>query len=149
MDDFGHEYFEGPSRYFAQVVSRRLTVRARFEKPGTIQRSLMACVSRADAQEASLVGSMAAVYALHGHSDSMVTLVRQPTGKHRCSTGLAPLKDVANKVKSLPPDYFDTSSGLPTPAFLEYARPLIGAPLPRYARLLGGFPRLLGSRSGG
>ena len=136
VDDFGHEYFEGPARYLAQLVSRRLKVRARFEKPGTIQRSLTACVSRTDAREASWVGEVAVVYALEGHSDSMATLVRQPIGKYRCSTGLAPLKDIGGKVKTLPPEYMDASSGLPTLAFLEYARPLIGAPLPRYARLL-------------
>ena len=155
IDDFGHRYFEGPARYLAQLVSRELKVQTRFEKPGTIQRSLMACVSSTDAQEASLVGRAAVGYALEGHSDSMVTLVRQPPSlgetlglgqdeaKHvlragegyQCSTGLAPLEVIAGNVKALPWEYIDTSTGLVTQAYLEYARPLAGGPMPRYARL--------------
>ncbi len=140
VDDFGHQYFEGPGRYLAQLVSRKLKVRARFEKPGTIQRSLMACVSRTDAQEASLVGQAAARYALEGYSDSMVTLVRQstltPGEGYNCTTGLAPLEAVAGKVKPLPQGYIDASTGLVTQAYIEYARPLAGGPMPRYGRLL-------------
>ena len=136
VDDFGHKYFEGPARYLAQLVGRELKVRARFEKPGTIQRSLMACVSRSDAQEASLVGRAAVEYALEGQTDSMVTLLRQPEGKYKCSTGLAPLEVVAGTVKALPQEYIDAPAGLVTQEYLEYARPLIGGPLPRYARLV-------------
>ena len=135
VDDFGHEYYEGPGRYLAQLLSRHLKARARFEKPGTIQRSLMACVSGTDAREAMLVGRDAVKYALRGHTDSMVTLERQPGKKYQCSTGLAPLREVAGRVKAMPPGYFDPAAGLPTPAFLGYARPLIGGPLPRYGRL--------------
>ena len=34
VDDFGHEYYDGPARYLAALVSRSLGVRARHEKPG-------------------------------------------------------------------------------------------------------------------
>ena len=77
VDDFGHAYFEGPARYLAGLVSRRLGVRVRCEKPGTIQRSMTACVSETDAQEAEMVGRAAVRYALDGHGDCMVTLVRE------------------------------------------------------------------------
>ena len=137
IDDFGHRYFEGPARYLARLVGRELKVRVRFEKPGTIQRSMMACVSRTDAQEASLVGRAAVGYALEGHSDSMVTLVRQPDAKYECYAGLAPLNVIAGKVKPLPQEYIDTSEGLVTQAYLEYTRPLVGGPVPRYSRIAG------------
>ena len=103
VDDFGHEYFEGPGRYLAQLLGRELRVRARFEKPGTIQRSLSACVSSTDAGEATLVGRAAVEYALEGHSDVMVTLVWQPGEGYACYTGLAPLEAVAGKVR--PPSF--------------------------------------------
>ena len=59
VDDFGHPYYDGPSRYLAALVSGRLGVRTRYEKPGTIQRSMMACVSHSDAQEAEMAGRAA------------------------------------------------------------------------------------------
>ena len=135
IDDFGHEYFEGPGRYLAQLVGRRLKVRARFEKPGTIQRSLMPCVSRSDAQEAFLVGQAAVGYALEGYSDSMVTLLRQSGARYECDTGIAPLEEIAGQVKALPSEYIDPSVGYVTEAFFKYARPLLGGPIPRYARM--------------
>ena len=132
-DDFGHEYFEGPGQYLARLVTRELKVRVRFEKPGTLQRSLMACESRADAREAYMVGREAVSYALEGHSDCMVTLEREPGTKYRCTTSLAPLEAVAGRVKAMPLEYLDTSTGFPGKEYLNYARPLVGR-LPRYAR---------------
>ena len=135
VDDFGHRYFEGPARYLAQLLGRELRVRVRFEKPGTIQRSLTSCVSRTDAEEAHQVGRAAVRYALEGVTDSMVTLVRQPGAQYSCTTGLAPLEAIAGKVKTLPTGYFDSAAGMATSAFLEYVRPLVGGRMPRYARL--------------
>jgi 6-phosphofructokinase 1 len=135
VDDFGHPYFQSPAQYLAGQVSRRLKVRARFEKPGTIQRSLVTCTSKVDAQEAFLVGQMAVRYALGGHTDLMVTLVREPGKQYRCSTGLVPLEAVAGQERLLPEAYLDSASSLPTPEFLKYARPLAGGALPRFGRL--------------
>ncbi|MBI4338064.1 MAG: diphosphate--fructose-6-phosphate 1-phosphotransferase [Chloroflexi bacterium] len=135
VDDFGHPYYDGPGRYLAGLVSRHLRVRARYEKPGTLQRSFMACVSRTDAQEAEMVGRQAVRYALEGHSDQMVTLIREPGSQYRYGTGLAPLEHVAHQVKTLPDAYFDPSASFVTAAFVTYARPLIGSPLPRLDRI--------------
>ena len=94
------------------------------------------CVSRTDALEASLVGRAAVRYALDGHSDSMVILVRQPRSVYECDTGLASLEVVAGNVKCLPPEFINTSPELVTEAYLKYARPLVGGPMPRYRRLM-------------
>ena len=136
VDDFGHPYFEGAGRYLTQLVGRELGVRVRYEKPGTTQRSFMACVSRTDALEASLVGRAAVRYALDGNSDSMVILVRQPRSVYECDTGLASLEVVAGNAKCLPPEFINTSPELVMEAYLKYARPLVGGPMPRYRRLM-------------
>ena len=135
VDDFGHPYYDGPARYLAGLVGRRLKVRARYEKPGTIQRSLVSCVSRTDAQEAETVGRAAVRYALDGHTDQIVTLVREPGEKYVCSTGLAPLDKVAGAVKVMPSEYIDASNYFVTDEFIRYVRPLIGGALPRFGRL--------------
>ena len=150
VDDFGHHYFQSPAQYLAGKVSQRLRVRARYERPGTIQRSLVSCISKVDALEAYLVGQMAVRYALEGATDMMVTLVRETPpispfdkggpakrdeGEYRCITGVTPLETVAGKERLLPDEYFDAGSNMATKAFLDYARPLMGGPLPRFVRL--------------
>lgn len=134
-DDFGHPYYEGPAKYLASLVSARLGVRARHEKPGTIQRSLMACVSRTDAQEAEQAGRAAIRHALAGDTDIIITLDRAPTAEYACTTGTAQLAAVGGKVKRMPPHYIDPANHFITPAFLDYARPLLGDALPHYGRL--------------
>jgi 6-phosphofructokinase 1 len=62
-------------------------------------------------------------------------LVREPGDSYRCSTGLAPLAKVANALKALPDEYIHSEGNFVTEAFLKYARPLIGDPLPIYTRL--------------
>ena len=135
VDDFGHRYHQSPGQYLASRLSRRLALRVRFEKPGTIQRSLAPATSRVDSREAAMAGRMAVRYTLEGHTDVMVTLVREPGSAYKCVTGLAPLEAIAGRERSMPPEYIDEPSGLVTKAFLDYARPLIGSALPRFERL--------------
>ena len=135
VDDFGHPYYEGAGRHLAALAGRRLNVRVRYERPGTIQRSMAACVSASDAREAVMAGRAAVRYALEGATDAMVTLVRGDEAKYACTTGLAPLEQVAGQVKRMPDKYLDTSRYGVTEPFLDYARPLIGPPLPRFGRL--------------
>ena len=135
IDDFGHAYHEGAGRYLASQVGKSLKVRVRYEKPGTIQRSMAACVSSSDAQEAEMVGRAAVRYALQGATDQMVTLVRNQSEEYVCTTGLAPLHEVAGTVRRMPTEYLAPNDFQMTPAFVDYAAPLIGEPLPYFARL--------------
>ena len=134
VDDFGHPYYDGPARYLAALVGRRLGVRARYEKPGTVQRSFMPTTSTSDTREAEMAGRAAVRATLEGHRDVMVTLVRGDGPRYTCGTGLAPLEQVAGKVRTLPQQYLDTESGFVTPEFIRYLRPLVGR-LPSFARL--------------
>jgi ATP-dependent phosphofructokinase / diphosphate-dependent phosphofructokinase len=65
----------------------------------------------------------------------MITLEREPGQAYRCHTGLADLSAVAGVEKLMPAEYLAADGRDVTPAFLEYARPLIGEPLPRVASL--------------
>ncbi len=135
VDPFGHGYYESPAAYLCRVVTRELGLRARFDKPGTIQRMSMTLASRTDLEEAYLVGQRAVQYVVDGRSDQMVVLVREPSPDYRCSTDSAPLVDIANTVKPFPPEFLNDDHNFVTPAFVEYALPLIGGPLMQYARL--------------
>lgn len=137
-DDFGHEYHDGPARSLAALASERLGVRVRWEKPGTIQRSLIPAASEVDAREAEMAGRAAVQAAREGLSDAMITLVRQDDGSqegYRCGTGYAPLSQIAAKVRAMPPEFLPTDAAFPTPAFTRYLSPLIGE-IPRAERLV-------------
>ncbi len=54
-----------------------LKLRARFDKPGDLQRMASNAVSWPDRDEAYLVGKRGLLALLEGESDKMVTLIRQ------------------------------------------------------------------------
>ena len=135
VDDFGHEYYDGPARYLAALVSRSLGVRARYEKPGTIQRSLVWAVSESDVSEAETVGRAAVAAAREGMRDVIVTLQREDGPAYKCRTGFAPLDQVGGKVRPMPGEYLSPSDNFVTDAFIEYLRPLAGE-IPHFPRLM-------------
>jgi 6-phosphofructokinase len=136
-DAFGHPLLGGAAQTLVGLVRDELGVRARFDRPGDLQRMSSACVSTADREEAYLVGRAAVRAALQGETDKMVTLDRTPDVAYACTTGLAELERVANGQRLLPDVYLNAAGTGISPAFRDYALPLIGDPLPQHARLLG------------
>lgn len=134
-DSFGHRRLVEPARKLAGLIEDRLGLRARYDRPGTIQRMSTAHLSSVDVEEAYQAGRFAVSALLDGATDQMVTLDRAPGAAYRCSYGLAPLAAIANREKVLPLDYLPTPEALPSRAFRSYAEPLLGGPLPEHARL--------------
>lgn len=137
LDAFGHSRKGGVVEYLEDVIKTELKVTPRLDKPGYLQRSCGEQISATDREEAYLVGRAAVKAAVSGQSDMMVTLVRQPGTQYSVTTGLAPLAEIANHERKVPMEYINERGNGVTPAFLEYARPLIGGPLTPYARLTG------------
>jgi 6-phosphofructokinase len=135
VDAFQHALLSGAAQYLVELVKRELKLRARFDKPGDLQRMSSIAVSSTDRDEAYLVGQMGVRELLNGASDRMVTLVRHNEPEYHCTTGLADLAQVANVQRLLPDEYLDESKTMVTQAFQDYALPLIGAPFPQYARI--------------
>jgi 6-phosphofructokinase len=134
-DAFAHPLLSGTAQTLVELVKRELGLRARFDKPGDLQRMSSVAVSGVDRSEAYLVGRVAVSYALRGASDQMVTLIRQPGPRYACETGLAGLEAIANAQRLLPDNFLDASGTGVTQAFYDYALPLIGEPLPQHVRL--------------
>jgi 6-phosphofructokinase 1 len=134
VDSFGHVQFGGASDFLCNLIKNKLNLKARFDKPGTIQRAAMDRSSKTDRDEAYLAGKTAVLHAVKGKTDFMVTLDRKK-GPYKCRTGLAKLEEIANKVKKVPDEFISPSGNDVTAKFIKYARPLIGGPLPPYVRL--------------
>lgn len=137
LDAFGHPLVAGVAQTLVDLVRDELGMRARFDKPGDLQRMSTNHISTSDRDEAYLAGRMAMRYAIRGMTGKMVTLVRTSGPQYACETSTCRLEDVANAQKLLPAEFLDAEGTQVTAAFVEYARPLIGDPLPEHARLRG------------
>ncbi len=134
-DAFQHPLLSGAAQYLVELVKARLKLRARFDKPGDLQRMASFYVSEVDRDEAYLVGQAGVQALLNDSSDTMVILVRQSEPVYHCTTALADLHEIANVQRLLPANYLDANQTMVTPAFVEYALPLLGSPLPAYPKL--------------
>ncbi len=135
VDDHGHPYFESVGAFLARRVQAELGLRARYERPGSLQRTSALTISETDADEAELAGAEAVRLALSGERDTMVAIQREAGHNYRISLGRVPLTQVAHAERKMP-DAFIAGSGIDVTAqFFEYARPLIGGRLPELFRL--------------
>jgi 6-phosphofructokinase len=134
-DAFQHPLLSGAGQHLVNLVTQHLKLRARFDRPGDLQRMASQCISRTDQQEAYLVGQLGTRALLSGEHDKMVTLVRQHEPAYSCTTGLVDLAKIANEQRLMPHEYIDESKTMVTQAFYDYALPLIGDPLPHHAKI--------------
>ncbi|HHF08420.1 MAG TPA: diphosphate--fructose-6-phosphate 1-phosphotransferase [Kosmotoga arenicorallina] len=151
-DSFGHSQFSASEKSAEQVLANylngldrkdsagraqsRLVVDgiARYEKPGTRQRREMAYVSKVDLEEAYEVGAYAARLALNGETGYMATILRVSGDKYSVEYSKIPLDVVANSARIFPKDWICTEELDVTDDFVRWALPLIGDPLPEFAK---------------
>jgi 6-phosphofructokinase len=111
----------------ARLLSEKLGIRARSEKPGLLGRCCGLAVPL-DRAEALACGRAAAVAAEEGHTEVMIALRRDS------STFLAPLESVARVERLLPGEWIHPEGNDVTATFRDYAAPLVGE--------VAGWPRL-------
>ena len=136
IDDFGHEYYESPARYLSQQVSKRLNLRCRYERPGSIQRSLIDSISDTDGNDAELVGKAAVTESLKDKTEIMITIIRDSSNPYKIHTGTASLNKIAGQVRNLPKKFHPSVDGYASNGFPEYINPLIGTRIDPINRLL-------------
>lgn len=119
-----------------QMVSEEFGFRGEFQ----ITESLPMCAAdravQQDIDEAYRCGQKAVELAAEGATGLMVSLVREPGTEYTCTTGTAPLHDVAVRAKPMPDEYINAEGNFVTEAFMEYLKPLVG-PMPEYVKLEG------------
>ncbi|MFN0073135.1 MAG: diphosphate--fructose-6-phosphate 1-phosphotransferase [Chloroflexota bacterium] len=134
IDSFGHPYYASPALYLARRVSGELGLRARVDPLSRLQRSSIALRSDVDAEEAEALGNAAVPLALRGETDQMLTLQRISDAPYACEISRTPIERIANRQKLLPPDFISVDGSGPSEAYLNWARPLIGANLSTHRR---------------
>jgi len=143
-DAFGHKQLGGVGEFLANHIEAEIGVKARRNKPGTLQRAGMHWASKTDLDEAYMCGQEAVRQAAKGTTGYMVTLIRKSNKPYKCVTGIAKLSDVANGESMLPRDFMDASGTLISKKFRDYLAPLVRGEvkvplasdgLPQYVRL--------------
>lgn len=125
-------YYGDVSAYLAELVIRRLGVKARSEKPGLLGRAQTEMQSFVDRNEAVEAGAEAVRVLLDGQSGFMMGFKRVSTEPYRVRLIRIPLEDVTLAERTLPPEYIAPSGHDVTNAFLSWARPLLGDDFPEY-----------------
>ncbi|HZY63054.1 MAG TPA: diphosphate--fructose-6-phosphate 1-phosphotransferase [Edaphobacter sp.] len=123
----------GVAQHLASVVSQRLRIRCRSEKPGLLGRASMALVSEQDRTDAVDVGRTGVEALVSGERDVMVSL--NPLGEKGCSTKLIPLASASTE-RSIPSNWLQTGPIPVTQDFFNYLRPLVG-PLDEHMTEIG------------
>jgi 6-phosphofructokinase 1 len=125
-------YYGDVGAHLANLIIRRLDIKARCEKPGICGRTSIAWQSEIDRQEAILAGEEAVRVSLAGKTGFMVGFERQAGPAYRCATVLIPFDQVMLHEKKLPEKFIAGDGTGPNEEFADWCRPLIGSPLPGF-----------------
>ena len=126
-DRFGHPQLGGAGRVLAGMIAARLSVRVKYDRPGSLQRLLRAYLSPVDVREARRAGRAAVRFGVTGHTGVMAALQAERTPRYRSWFTPVPIEQIANREQLVlahllaPPDAF------PNAALRAYAAPLVGA----------------------
>jgi 6-phosphofructokinase 1 len=119
----------GVASYLADVVTQRLKIRCRSEKPGLCGRASALHVSPVDRSDAEAVGRQAVRIAIEGQSGQMISLLPLATSNDppRCQCVSLSSEHVE---RAIPSQWLGEGGGggnsPVAPAFIEYVRRLVG-----------------------
>jgi len=113
----------------ARVLREKAKVkRVRADTFGYLQRSFPGVASEVDQREAYLAGVAAAKAALKGAvPKGTIAIVREKGKKYRVAFVARPIAEAAKYTRSVPREYIAKNGHDVTAAFLDYARPIVGA----------------------
>jgi 6-phosphofructokinase len=120
--------------FLAEEVRQRMSIqRVRADTFGYMQRSFVGVYSEVDAHEAHQVGIHAVRFAVRAYAHGSVAIKRKAGKPYRVYYKRVPLDRVAKETRHMPDAFIHPDGNDVTQAFLEYAKPLVGA-LPRIGR---------------
>jgi ATP-dependent phosphofructokinase / diphosphate-dependent phosphofructokinase len=124
-DAFGHAQLGGVAPLITNLISAKLGCKCHWAVPDYLQRSARHIASETDVQQAYAVGRAAVEFAIAGRSAVMPAIRRLSDAPYRWDIIEAPLSEVANQEKLLPPDFISADGFGITKAARRYLAPLI------------------------
>lgn len=145
-DAFGHVQLGGVAPFLAGRVQEKLGHKVHWAMPDYLQRSARHIASETDFEHARAVGRKAVQYAVKGMNAVMPVIKRISDRPYRWRIEAAPLSEIANAEKKLPPEFIRADGHGITDAARRYLQPLIrGEAYPPYAR--DGLPKYLAPKA--
>jgi 6-phosphofructokinase 1 len=133
-DAFGHAQLGGAAPVVANMVKQALGHKFHWAVADYLQRAARHIASKTDVKQAYELGAAAVRLALKGHNAVMPTIERVSDEPYRWRIGVAPLAQVANVEKFMPPGFITEDGFGITEQCKRYLRPLIrGEDYPRYS----------------
>ena len=124
-DSFGHAQLGGVAPVITNMISTKLGCRCHWAVPDYLLRSARHIASETDLQQAYAVGRAAVEFAIAGQNAVMPAIRRLSDAPYRWDIIAAPLSEVANQEKLLPPDFIRADGFGITDAARRYLAPLI------------------------
>lgn len=117
----------GVADYLKDIVETNTGIQTRSIVTSIWQRSSILLASKTDVSEAYEISKQAWKYAVEGYSGIMIGIDRITNDESNYQVQFSPkqLKDVANKEKFVPLDWYDAERSQMKQEFIEYVEPLI------------------------
>ncbi|WP_407314033.1 diphosphate--fructose-6-phosphate 1-phosphotransferase [Desulfosporosinus sp. SB140] len=128
-------YFGNVGEHLAELVVKKLGIKARSEKPGLAGRASILHQSTVDRYEAIMAGAAACRASVEGKTGIMIGFERLSTKPYQIKTIEIPIEDVMLQERKMPQEFFAADGNGVTREFIDWCRPLIGGPLLQFARL--------------
>lgn len=132
-DVFGHTQLGGLAPLLANMIHERHGYRHHWAVADYLQRSARHMASATDLEQAWAVGKAAVEFALAGQTAIMPVIIREQSVPYRWRIEAAPLDQIANFERKMPPEYIREDGYGITRAARAYLAPLIeGEAYPPY-----------------
>jgi len=142
-DSFGHAQLGGVAPLISNLISAKLGCKCHWAVPDYLLRSARHIASEIDVQQAYAVGRAAVEFAIAGRGTVMTAIRRLSDAPYRWDIIAAPLAEVANQEKLLPPDFISVDGFGITDAARRYLAPLVvGEAYPPFKNGLPDYVRL-------
>jgi ATP-dependent phosphofructokinase / diphosphate-dependent phosphofructokinase len=146
-DAFGHAQLGGVAPLITSLISAKLGCKCHWAVPDYLQRSARHIASETDVEQAYAIGRAAVEFAITGRNAVMPAIRRLSDEPYRWDIIAAPLSEVANREKLLPPDFISPDGFGITEAARRYLAPLIvGEAYPPFKNGLPDYVKLRNAR---
>jgi len=122
VDNFGHKNLTGCGKFLENEVKEKLGVKVRSVEFNVVQRCASSLISKADLEEAFLVGSYGVKAALNGETAKMICIIRDE--EYKVSYKAVDVSEISNKEKTFPGEWIIDGKDIDD-KFLTYILPLV------------------------